>query len=742
MSPAPPPEDWPVRVRVLGSFEVEGVPARALGSRKGRTLLKVLAVAAAPAGVGRSHRRRCSGATTSRPDPPTRSGCWSRACGACSAPSASRGPTPATALVADWLDVDELRDLTAAAARALADGRVGAARAAAGAALALARRRCCPTRTGRGSGRARRGGGAVRAGPPAGGRRRGRRRRSRRRRGPRRAGAGSTTRTTRSSCARSWRPTWRPAGRRRRWPPTPGSGGASAEDLGVAADGRDRGRLRAGLAAADGDAAGAPAGAHGRPGAIVGAPPRWRRSTTPSPGQPAPGAASSWWSRATPGSARRPSSTAWSQRARGGAVVLRGRCDELGRDLPLQPVADALADHLRAVGAERAADVLGDDAAALAPLLGPVGRVDGDGRGRRRGRQAADLRRPGRGARPRRRATADACSSSRTSTSPVPARWRGWRSPGVAAGGTLLVHDDAPGGARGLDATDHITLGALDRDAVAELVGADRADALLRAQRRPPAAARRAGESPDEALPATVRDAVGGRVDSLGRRGRHAAGGGRARSRLRPRPRRPGGAHAGRRRAQPPRGRGAGRPASSSGEPLRVPPPARPRGAGGGDGRGPPGARPPGGGPRPGRPAPTPTRSRSRSTPGPAATPPSRRVVRGRRRGRRRPLRPRRRRGPPGRGDRARADRGRVRRPGPGADRPPGVRGGGRRRPTGRRAGRRRRRPSRSPGGSPTTGAATTRRGPSPRRRSARASRRRRAGQRAGPGRAGAPRAR
>lgn len=59
---------------------------------------------------------------------------------------------------------------------------------------------------------------------------------------------------------------------------------------------------------------------------------------------------------------------AWSQRVERDAVVLRGRCDELGRDLPLQPVADALADHLRVVGRERAADLLGEDAAALAPL--------------------------------------------------------------------------------------------------------------------------------------------------------------------------------------------------------------------------------------------------------------------------------------------------------------------------------------------------------------------------------------
>ncbi|HTS15162.1 MAG TPA: AAA family ATPase, partial [Candidatus Sulfotelmatobacter sp.] len=53
---------------------------------------------------------------------------------------------------------------------------------------------------------------------------------------------------------------------------------------------------------------------------------------------------------------------------RGLAVV--GRCDELGRDLPLQAIVDGLAAHLDAVGHDAAAAVLGDDAALLAPLLG------------------------------------------------------------------------------------------------------------------------------------------------------------------------------------------------------------------------------------------------------------------------------------------------------------------------------------------------------------------------------------
>lgn len=40
----------------------------------------------------------------------------------------------------------------------------------------------------------------------------------------------------------------------------------------------------------------------------------------------------------------------WRSRLGNRATVLRGRCDDLGRDLPLQPIADALARHLRAVG--------------------------------------------------------------------------------------------------------------------------------------------------------------------------------------------------------------------------------------------------------------------------------------------------------------------------------------------------------------------------------------------------------
>ncbi|MGH3549068.1 MAG: AAA family ATPase [Pseudonocardiaceae bacterium] len=56
--------------------------------------------------------------------------------------------------------------------------------------------------------------------------------------------------------------------------------------------------------------------------------------------------------------------------ARGRVVVLAGRCDPLGRDLPLQPLLDGLEVLLRGLGRERAAEVLGADSGVLEPLLG------------------------------------------------------------------------------------------------------------------------------------------------------------------------------------------------------------------------------------------------------------------------------------------------------------------------------------------------------------------------------------
>lgn len=62
--------------------------------------------------------------------------------------------------------------------------------------------------------------------------------------------------------------------------------------------------------------------------------------------------------------------THWADRVEAtGGTVLWGRCDELGRVLPLQAVLDAFRNHLRLLGPEEARGVIGPDAPVLAPLL-------------------------------------------------------------------------------------------------------------------------------------------------------------------------------------------------------------------------------------------------------------------------------------------------------------------------------------------------------------------------------------
>ena len=58
---------------------------------------------------------------------------------------------------------------------------------------------------------------------------------------------------------------------------------------------------------------------------------------------------------------------------RAGGVVLLGRCDELGRALPLQPVADALASYLHAGGHAAQEVLLAEDADLLGAVLGLSG---------------------------------------------------------------------------------------------------------------------------------------------------------------------------------------------------------------------------------------------------------------------------------------------------------------------------------------------------------------------------------
>src|SRR6202043_3868788 len=61
---------------------------------------------------------------------------------------------------------------------------------------------------------------------------------------------------------------------------------------------------------------------------------------------------------------------AWASRASEAALVISGWCDELGGDLPLQPIVDGLVAYLDGLGRDAAMELIGAEASVLDPLLG------------------------------------------------------------------------------------------------------------------------------------------------------------------------------------------------------------------------------------------------------------------------------------------------------------------------------------------------------------------------------------
>lgn len=127
-----------VRVRVLGGFSVDGQSERSLSSRKGRTLLMVLALArGATVSVDRLVDVLWGDARPARPADQVGVlvSRLRRVVGPERLPRRGGG----YALLVDWLDLDELASRVGEAGEALSAGRIAAARAAADAALHLAR---------------------------------------------------------------------------------------------------------------------------------------------------------------------------------------------------------------------------------------------------------------------------------------------------------------------------------------------------------------------------------------------------------------------------------------------------------------------------------------------------------------------------------------------------------------------------------------------------------------------------
>jgi DNA-binding SARP family transcriptional activator/tetratricopeptide (TPR) repeat protein len=127
-----------LRLRVLGPFEVEGVPAEGLGSRKARTLLKVLALARGqPVSVDRLVDAGWGAAPPARPGDQV-AVLVSRLRGVLGRERLSRRDA-GYALAFDWLDLDAVEQLAGEASARLRAAAYPAARTAVGAALVLAR---------------------------------------------------------------------------------------------------------------------------------------------------------------------------------------------------------------------------------------------------------------------------------------------------------------------------------------------------------------------------------------------------------------------------------------------------------------------------------------------------------------------------------------------------------------------------------------------------------------------------
>ncbi len=172
-----------------------------------------------------------------------------------------------------------------------------------------------------------------------------------------------------------------------------------------------------------------------------------------------------------------------------GAVVLAGRCDELGRDLPLQPVLDGLAAHLRDTDLDVGAvvDVAAGQAALFTNLLAVVERA-GDGR-------------------PVVIVVEDVHLAGASTLE--------WLAFAVRRGRRLLVVATSRGPVP-LRSAEVLRLGPLDLDSVRALVGDDRAHDLLARSGGNPLFLVELAAAGDGELPSTIREAVAARVEGLG----------------------------------------------------------------------------------------------------------------------------------------------------------------------------------------------------------------------------------
>lgn len=208
-----------------------------------------------------------------------------------------------------------------------------------------------------------------------------------------------------------------------------------------------------------------------------------------------------------------------------GAHVLAARCDEAGRPLPLQALLDALDDHLRTRPPAEVAALLGDDSALLRPLLdrrlrlsglpagpGELAPVEGT-----TGQVALFAALLGVFARVAVEAGAVLLiDDAHLADSPTVA----WLAhAGRRLGGTrlLVVAATRTGEGTAIEGTEALELGPLDERAAARLVGADAAARLHERTGGNPLFLLELAHAPDgEELPESLREAVAARVARAG----------------------------------------------------------------------------------------------------------------------------------------------------------------------------------------------------------------------------------
>jgi DNA-binding SARP family transcriptional activator/tetratricopeptide (TPR) repeat protein len=208
----------------------------------------------------------------------------------------------------------------------------------------------------------------------------------------------------------------------------------------------------------------------------------------------------------------------WCAGIQADALVVNGRCDELGRDLPLQPILDGLEAHLRTLAPADAEAFLADSRPVLGPLLG---RFSADaaqtgptivadpaaGRALLFASLLATIERAA-GDRPAVVVAEDVHLAGASTIE--------WLRFAVRRGSRMLVIATKRPEGPAIRSAELLTLGPLDLASVAELVGRQRAPELHARSGGHPLFLEELANATSPELPASVREAVAARVDGLG----------------------------------------------------------------------------------------------------------------------------------------------------------------------------------------------------------------------------------